>query len=850
MLEEPHNSLKYRFKLMQTKVDETETEDSMERYVCIHGHFYQPPRENAWLEYVEQQDSAYPFHDWNERVTAECYAPNGMSRILDFDNDVDQIVNNYARISFNFGPTLLAWMAEKKPEAYRTILAADQQSQTYYGGHGSAMAQAYNHTILPLSNGRDKYTQLLWGIRDFQFRFGRDPEGMWLPETAVDLETLEILVHFGIRYTILSPYQAKRTRRLKGRPWRDVNGGCVDPSTPYEVRLPSGKKIAVFFYDGPVSQAIAFDNLLRSGEDLASQLISRFSDEGRSWPELVHVATDGETYGHHHKHGDMALAYALHHIETNKLARLTNYGEYLEKHPPVFEAEIWERSSWSCSHGVERWNSDCGCNSGGYPGWNQNWRFPLRQALDWLRDVVAPKYEVKSRLLFHDPWEARNAYINVILDRQPANRDRFFADHATHHLTDGEKILAFKLLEMQRHAMLMYTSCGWFFDEVSGIETTQVIQYAARTAQLYEDIFEESLEQAFLERLAFARSNIPEHKDGRVVYEKFVKPAMIDWQKVAAHHALRSLFDVFPDRERIYCYSIDLKDFVTEDNGQTRLTVGNAQITSEITLESEILNFGALYIGEHTMNAGVHVYRGEDSYSALKQELSNAFGRAEFPDVIRILDRHFGDSTYSLRSIFHDDRRQILNRIMKSTVAESESVYRQVYETHAPMMRFLGDLRVPLPRAFVTAAEFAFNSGLRNMFEDPENLDFAKINALLEESARLNIGLDEPTLGFALRKTIKRMSERLLENPSDLQLMVKIEMAAGLAKKLPFEVNIWKAQNNYYSMLHHVLPQFVERHRAGDAEAQEWMSHFIALGRNLSVSLARLELAQVRKAAG
>jgi hypothetical protein len=325
---------------------------------------------------------------------------------------------------------------------------------------------------------------------------------------------------------------------------------------------------------------------------------------------------------------------------------------------------------------------------------------------------------------------------------------------------------------------------------------------------------------------------------------------MIDWQKVAAHYALRSLFEAPPDGERIYCYRVDIKDTVTEHNGHTRLTVGNAQITSEITLESEILSFGAIYMGEHTMNAGVGVYQTENNYSALKQELSDAFGRADFPDVIRILDRHFGDLTYSLRSIFHDDQRHILNRIMKSTVATTEGVYGQVYETHAPMMRFLGDLRVPLPRAFLTAAEFALNSSLRNMFEDSENLDFAKINPLLEESGRLNIGLDATTLGFALRKTIKRMSERLVENPGDLQLMVKIEMAAGLARRLPFEVNIWKAQNNYYSMLHNIAPQFVDRHHAGDTEAQEWMSHFTGLGRNLSVSLRRLDRAQVRKAAG
>src|SRR4030095_5478482 len=562
--------------------------------------------------------------------------------------------------------------------------------------------------------------------------------------------------------------------------------------------LPSGKRITVFFYDGPISQAIAFENLLASGEKLASRLTSAFSDQGRSWPQLVHIATDGETYGPHHKRGDMSLAYALNHIENNKLAQLTNYGEYLEKPPPMFEAEIWENSAWSCSHGLERWNSNCGCNSGGHQGWNQNWRFPLRQALDWLRDSIAAGYEQKARTLLRDPWEARNDYIDGILTREPHIRDTFFHTHATHALSDTERTLAYKLLEMQRHAMLMYTSCGWFFDELSGIETTQVIQYAARTLQLYEQIFGESLEQTFLDRLELAKSNIPENKNGRVIYDKFVKPAIVDWRKVAAHYALRSLFEPYPEHERIYCYSVDLSDLDTNDTGRTKLTVGRAQITSEITLESEVLSFGAVYMGEHTMNAGVRVYEGEGDYSVLKQDLIEPFMRADFPEVIRIFDRHFGQSTYSLRSIFHDDQRKIVNVLLKSTLAESESVYRELYDKHVPMMRFLGDLRVPLPRAFQTAAAFALNSNLRYIFEDPENLDFARINALLEESRTFNIELDGATLAFALRNTIKRMSEQLLENPGDMQLMMKVETAAGLAKSLPFEVNIWRAQNNFY----------------------------------------------------
>src|SRR5215831_2426390 len=409
----------------------------MERYICIHGHFYQPPRENAWLEFVELQDSAYPFHDWNERITAECYAPNGMARILDGSN-IEKITNNYAHISFNFGPTLLAWLAEKEPDTYQTILDADTESRQRFSGHGSAIAQAYNHTILPLSNSRDKYTQVYWGIRDFEFRFGRKPEGMWLPETAVDLETLDILAGFGLRFTILSPYQAKRTRRIGARAWKDASGGKVDPSMAYAVRLPSGRRIAVFFYDGPISQAIAFEHLLDKGEAFADRLTSAFSD-ARRWPQIVHIATDGETYGHHHKKGEMALGYAIHHIEKNHPGMITNYGQYLERHPPAREAEVWECSAWSCAHGVERWNSNCGCNSGGYPQWNQEWRRPLRQALDWLRDTIAGPFEEKSREIFKDAWAARNEYINFILNRRPDNVDKFFAEQATHQLTPEEK---------------------------------------------------------------------------------------------------------------------------------------------------------------------------------------------------------------------------------------------------------------------------------------------------------------------------------------------------------------------------------------------------------------------------
>ena len=819
----------------------------MDRYICIHGHFYQPPRENAWLEFVELQDSAYPFHDWNERVTAECYAPNGMSRILDGFQNIEKITNNYAHISFNFGPTLLTWLSDYEPGAYQAILDADKESQQRFSGHGSAIAQAYNHTILPLSNSRDKYTQILWGIRDFEFRFGRKPEGMWLPETAVDTEVLEILAGFEVRFTILSPFQAKRTRRLRGRAWRDASGGRVDPSTAYEVQLPSGKHIAVFFYDGPISQAIAFERLLERGENLSGRLLSAFSD-ARKWPQIVHIATDGETYGHHHEKGEMALAYALHHIESNNLAKLTNYGEYLERHPPKHAAEIWERTAWSCVHGVERWNSNCGCNSGRYPNWNQEWRQPLRQAFDWLRDTAAAKFEEKGRELFKDPWRARNEYINVILNRWPDNTERFLREQSTHELNADERITALKLMEIQRQAMLMYTSCGWFFDELSGIETTQVIQYAARTIQLYQEVFGEVKEPEFLNRLELAKSNIPENKDGRVIYEKFIRPAMVDRRKVAAHFALISLFETPSEETKVYCYKVQAGDLSVIEAGRSRLIVGRARITSEVTEESDVLTFGSLYMGDHSMNAGVRVYRDEQEFNALKRALADPFNRADFPEVIRLIDRHFAESIYSLRSIFHDDQRKILNIIMKSTLAEAEAVYRQLYETHAPMMRFVSDLRAPLPPAFSTAAQFALNSSLREAFEDVDNLDFTRINALLDEARANNVSLDGETLGFALRKAIRKLSEQFLENSGNLELIKKLEAAAGLARGLPFEVNVWRSQNNYYQLLQKVYPRRLEEALAGNPNAREWIEHFVSLGKNLSVKVETPVLPELLKA--
>lgn len=805
----------------------------MEKYICVHGHFYQPPRENPWLEAIEVQDSAYPYHDWNERILAECYAPNTVSRILDDAGRIINLPNNYARISFDFGPTLLSWMAEKAPETYEAVLAADRMSQKNFSGHGSAMSQAYNHMIMPLANRRDKYTQVLWGIRDFEHRFGRPPEGMWLPETAVDLETLDIMAELGIRFTILSFYQAKETRRLGEESWTDVSGGRIDPSTAYELNLPSGRKINIFFYDGPISQAVSFERLLSHGDDLSQRMVNAFS-ENRPWPQLVHIATDGETYGHHQRHGDMALAYALEKIRSENFAQLTNYGEFLEKNPPFFEVRVFENSAWSCPHGVDRWWKDCGCNSGGYSGWNQAWRTPLREAMDWLRDALIPLYEEHAGKFLKDPWEARNDYIDVVLDRSPEGIDRFLRKHASGELSEDEKVAVLKLLGVQRCAMLMYTSCGWFFDELSGIETVQVIQYAARAIRLAEEISAATLEPGFLERLEVAESNIAEYGDGRRIYQNFVKPGMIDLTNVAAHYSVSSLFQEPGQRDSIFCYSAEKEDFQLHEVGSARLAIGRVRITSRVTRETATMSFGALHFGEHNLSAGVRVFADEEPYGLMSREVTESFAVGDFPETIRRMDRYFGASTYSLRSLFRDQQRKVLNQILESSMEGTHFMFRRTYNHYASFMRFLIDLGIPLPEPLPCTADFVLNNNLKLEFQQLEMSPDA-IQNIVKEARSLHINLDDAGLAYTLARSLEGLTHQFHMDPDDIQNLEKLETAVHLARSLPFEVNLWKVQNTYFEMMHTVLPEWRWKAEHGTEAANEWVTHFVSLGQALSV---------------
>jgi len=812
----------------------------LNRFICIHGHFYQPPRENPWLDEVEVQDSAFPYHDWNERVTVECYARNAAARILDSNRRIVDIVNNYSKISFNFGPTLLSWMQEKDPEIYAAILEADRLSQERYSGHGSAMAQVYNHMIMPLANSHDKRTQIIWGIKDFELRFKRKPEGMWLAETAVDLESLDIMAELGIKFTVLAPHQARRVKQGgQEMLWQDVTVAKVDPRVPYRCYLPSGRQISIFFYDGPIALGVAFEGLLNNGEHFARRLAEDFSVSNPN-AQLVNIATDGETYGHHHKFGDMALAYGLQYIESNQLARLTVYGEFLQKFPPTQEVEIVEHSSWSCVHGIERWRSDCGCSTGGQPGWNQRWRAPLRQSLDWLRDQIVPLYEEHMKNFTHDPWGARDRYIEVLLDRSEENMSRFLLNLAGRPLKEEEKIKILKLLEMQTNAMLMYTSCGWFFNEISGLETVQILKYAARAIQLAQDVSGIGLEEGFIFRLAGVSSNIPELKDGAQIYRVMVKPSVVDLLRVGAHYAMTSLFEQNASRSNMYSYTVKSEQYDLKEAGRLRLAVGRAMVRSKDTWEQAYICFTVLHLGDHNFIGGVD-YLKTDEFNKMHTLIMNAFLESDIPSVIGVIKDYFKYHNYSLWHLFKREQRMILNQVLGSTMEDIETSFRQIYDHHYPLMQIKNEISLPLPRMLMTIVEFVLNRDISLVLE-AEDVDIKRFKQLVEEMKRWSFKRDQANFSFLASHKISSLMKRLSDNPDNFHLMEKIIFILELLTQLSLDLDLWKSQNIYFAMGRKVYPDFIAQ-TGTDELAVRWVKSFEHLGEILKVRVSSPVLA-------
>lgn len=811
-------------------------------FLTIHGHFYQPPRENPWLEAIELQDSALPFHDWNERINKECYNPNSISKIVDNRNRILDVVNNYEHMSFNFGPTLLSWMEHFAPLTYERIIKADIESVSEHSGHGNAMAQVYNHIIMPLANENDKQTQIKWGIRDFEYRFGRKPEGMWLAETAVDDETLKFLEENGIKFTVLSPYQALKFRQEGDKDWQDVSWGNIDPARSYRYYIKSApdKFIDLFFYDGAISRSVAFDELLKDGNKFIKRLKEGISD-CRDYPQLINIATDGESYGHHTKFGDMALSYVLKIRAKDEGFKITNYAEYLDKYRSNCEVDIKQASSWSCFHGVGRWKEDCGCSTGGHPGWNQKWRKPLRDALDYLRDELIVVFENEGQKYFDNVWNVRNKYINVILDRNEMNVKKFQQENFKPDLTDDDKVHAMELLEIQRQAMLMYTSCGWFFSEISGIETVQIMKYAARAMQLAARFTSKNLEEKFLEILSQAKSNIPEFGTGKDIFERFVKPSIITVKQIATLWALSSLYQDFEDEENVYCYTITRKAYKKVQKNSSTFIVGHIEIQSKITLQKSNVMFALMQYAGGDFHCTIKEYSDDAEFNRIKNDLIKIYTMNTLTEIIRALDEYFGKEYFTLKDIFIEERRKILQILLKGKLEKFSQTYQEMYDEGKGSIYHLQGLGLSIPDEFKISAEYALSHKFNDIVvhsggfvEDDLIQQATDINF---EAKKIDIKLDKSPSNLVFSKKILQNINRLVHSFEIQQADVVLEIFDNV-RKLELNVDIAEAQNIYFTKIYHRIGDIIasEAFKNKKSSNKRFVEMLLDIGENLNIN--------------
>lgn len=804
----------------------------MKKYICIHGHFYQPPRENAWLEVIEQQPSAHPFHDWNERINAECYGPNAASRILNDEQRIINIVNNYAQISFNIGPTLMSWIAEHDQDTYRGILQADRESMASHQGHGNAIAQVYNHIIMPLASDRDKETQVIWGIEDFRQRFHRHPEGMWLAETAVDTATLEVLAKYDIKYTILAPRQAKAVRALSDEHWINVDESSVDTTRPYLVRLPSGRSITVFYYNGRIAREVAFTGLLNSGKLFADSLKGAVLTSDH--PPLIHIATDGESYGHHHYRGDMALASCIDYLQKEEDVLLVNYAQYLTLFPSQHETRIHENSSWSCVHGVERWRSNCGCTDGGNPNFHQRWREPLRNALNWLKDQADRIFEQELIAYTPDPWHLRNRYIDVVLKRDEETIDAFLKGGCHVKLSQEQKIRVIRLLEMQRHALLMFTSCGWFFDEVSRIETKQILQYADRVIQIAEHETHIQCYDQFLKLLELAPSNIEQYETAAGLYQQEIRPQRLTLTKVGLHHAVLSLFDNTMHTGFRLNYHIESEFFEKLMAGELVLSVGAIKLSSTFTYASERLYFAAVYLGKHHVIGGYADQMDEEHFESLFLRLRDAFRNSDIGTISAEIFTAFGEKRFSLDQVFADEREQLIARLLEKDILQAEDSYRAVYERTYTLVNMLRQQKKQIPELLIDNTEVVINADLRRWFKE-RNTDVFALDQLTEAAGKWKISLDKERIGLAAAVRLQELVKELAITPYDLNQLDMISRVLIRLNELDIKFRLWKIQNKYFGIGKEHIGSKTFMRNLGEDEYKKWLIRFKAVGEQLKI---------------
>jgi len=788
------------------------------KYICIHGHFYQPPRENAWLEEIEIQESAAPWHDWNERISHECYLPNAVSRVLNTSNEIIDIVNNYASISFNFGPTLLSWMERYQPLVYQYILDADKQSMVQFNGHGSAMAQVYHHIIMPLANTRDKYTQIYWGIRDFEQRFGRKPEGMWLAETAVDTETLEILADNGIKYTVLAPDQAARYRKKGSDAWQ--NG--IDTNQAYICQLPSSKTISLFFYNGKIAQGVAFGGLLNDGVSFAKELLNGF-DVSVTEPQLVHIATDGETFGHHHKNGDMALASCIRSLRERPDVELINYSYYLEKCPPQYEVQIKENTSWSCVHGVERWKSNCGCHTGGSDNWNQEWRVGLREGLNWLRDQMAQVFDKLMRDYTSDPWAMRNDFIQVLMKRNEENIDALIKKHIGRELSPKEKTFVIRMLENQRHSMMMFTSCGWFFNDVSGIETIQILQYANRALQHMEGETDFRFENAFLDILNTSISNIPEEGSAKKIYELKVAPKRLSLTQVGMHYAVNTLFADAKRIMHILNYNCISERFESYIAGDQRLAIGTTLVKSKVTLSHKNFSFIILYLGGYNLLGNTTNDLSDETFDQLNLQIKEAFLNSDMSRLMDLIRQYFPDRSFSFLELFRDEQIRLLEKAIAINTNRLLPLYQLAYEENFGLLNIIHKLNLHIPDMMSKSLELILENRLQAIAGSEEMMmDISALSNIVGEITKWNIKINQERFNILFNTKINATLDRC-RNCDEKSLFTNIMQAAGLLEKIEVKPTLSRFQDKVFQLM---------KAQSGNKDVADWL---IEIARSLNI---------------
>ena len=842
-------------------------------YVTVHGHFYQPPRENPYLNAIERQPGAAPFHDWNERIHHECYRPNAFARILNEHGQVVGIENNFEYMSFNIGPTLMSWLQNYDIDVYQRIIEADRKSSQRLNGHGNAIAQVYNHIIMPLASERDKLTQIRWGKADFHSRFGRDPEGMWLAEAAVDYATLETLVSEDIRFIILAPSQAERCRLIPTddeteSEWHEVGGNQIDPTRPYRCYLPGNESerryIDIFFYDGPISRDMGFSDVVYNSNHFAGRIGAAVRGDRRQ-SQVISVATDGETFGHHKKGTEKTLAYAFTQEFPNWGWTVTNFAHYLSLNTPTWEVELKPVTAWSCAHGVDRWQDDCGC--GGAPGWHLKWRRPLRDSLNWLRDKLVEVYEEQGSKYFSDPWKARDQYVEVLLDRSASNISSFLNQHQKYKLQASEQVDALRLLEMQRHSLLMFTSCGWFFEEISRPEGTQILRYAARAMELAAEVAGVQLEKDFLKLLEQAPSNIDTFRNGAEVYRQLVLPSQISFKQVAAHYAITSLFNGhkpvekwsgFADKndvqdsqfqqKQIYCYTANELDHQLQRLGSITLAVGHLKLVSEVTWESQQVTFAVLHLGGWDFHCCIQPFEGKRSYTQLKEKLLNALQQGSAAHTILVMTQLFGEESFNLQNLFAEERHKLMRLLSRETLARVDQLYTQTYrDNYGVLMAFHRD-GLEAPKELQAAAEIALEyrcmTTLRALEQDIEEPQLSwnhlvELETIANEAKHLHCHLNLPEGKQLLERLSLRLLWQLLYDTNgsfEFQIQ-RLERLIEVEQYLNLGISLERSQELYFNCLYaEILPKTVAE-ILNDSDKNQ-LRQLLKLGQRLKVDVS------------